>query len=243
MAMMIDEIAKSMSSKKLEEINIKINNSKRHLDKAREILRMLAMEITRYGVIHNFSTMMNEIEVIDNDNKDISLEEAVAIYSKRYDLYAFDIVNVIATNRALNHTYLEVEKYISKEAKAEFELKTDNQAVEKLRELDRNTEFTLSRQVLAIRYLLEETYEKYGLALSNADKTEIARLVQFLTGREPLIKEIKNTRIYKKWSSPLNSTDKAAEKDLNFVRNIFEKLGLNQVANKIDREIGSRESQ
>lgn len=99
-----------------------------------------------------------------------------------------------------------------------------------------NKEFTIHRQVLAIHYLLDtqDTYTK-------ADKTEIARFIQFITGKETGTKKIADTNIYKKLKKPLDKTDKGVDSDLRFIREYFEKLNLQSVVDKINREIGIKE--
>ncbi len=95
-------------------------------------------------------------------------------------------------------------------------------------------EFTLARQVLMVHYLLK------NLGISpDINKTEIARFIQFLTGKELNSKNIKNTNIYKKVGSPFSLTDKATQKDLQFIRSYFENLGLNDIVNQINAEINS----
>ena len=99
-----------------------------------------------------------------------------------------------------------------------------------------NKEFTTSRQVLAIHYLFEEL-KVYAVT----DKTEVAKFIQFLTGKETGVAKIGDTTIYKKLKSPLPETDKGILKDLQFIRMYFEKLGFQNIVNQINKEINSRE--
>ena len=100
-----------------------------------------------------------------------------------------------------------------------------------------NSEFTIARQVLAIQYLLNTLSNR----MNNIDKTEIARFIQFLTGREADNSVIKNTSIYKKVSKPFSKKDKKLENDLQFIRPFFEKLGLESIVNQINIEITKKE--
>ena len=100
-----------------------------------------------------------------------------------------------------------------------------------------NKDFTTSRQVLAIKYLLDTVSDR----MNNIDKTEIARFIQFLTGREADNSVIKNTPIYKKVSKPFSKKDKKLENDLQFIRPFFEKLGLESIVNQINIEITKKE--
>lgn len=97
-----------------------------------------------------------------------------------------------------------------------------------------NPEFTTSRQVLAMHFLFEHCN------VNNVDTTDKARFIQFLTGREINAKSIANTNIYKKLKSPFPASDKALTIDLQFIRNYFEKLGLIEIVNKINKEIGTK---
>ena len=97
-----------------------------------------------------------------------------------------------------------------------------------------NKEFTLARQNMAIHYLLKHS----GLT-NNHDKTNIVRLIQFLTGRE-VNKEAKDTRIYKFVASPFRS-DKNLKPDLQFVRSFFENLNLDRIVIDINQEIKNHE--
>lgn len=98
-------------------------------------------------------------------------------------------------------------------------------------------EFTTARQVLAIHYLLQEL----KVSSNTVDKTEIARFIQFLTGKETGVSKIKDTSIYKKVKSLLSKNDRQLELDLQFIRIYFEKLGLNDITDKINKEIRSKE--
>ncbi|MEO6731923.1 MAG: hypothetical protein ABIN01_11960 [Ferruginibacter sp.] len=102
---------------------------------------------------------------------------------------------------------------------------------------ENNKEFTTARQVLAINYLLEEL----NIDRSNTTLTEIARFIQFLTGKETGVAKINDTTIYKKVKQPFSKTDKAAEKDLQYIRTYFENLGLQSIVKKLNKEIGSKE--
>lgn len=99
-----------------------------------------------------------------------------------------------------------------------------------------NKEFTTARQVLAIHYIME-----YMGVYQNTDKTEIARFIQFLNGKETGVSKINNTTIYKKLKSPFSRDNKTLEADLQFIRIYFEKLGIQSIFDKINKEIGSND--
>jgi hypothetical protein len=87
-----------------------------------------------------------------------------------------------------------------------------------------NKEFTTARQVLAIHYLLEYTKVK------NIDKTEIARFIEFLTGKN-------YDNIYEKVKKPFKLNDKEMKKDLRFIKTYFENMGMKEVVKMIINEI------
>lgn len=114
--------------------------------------------------------------------------------------------------------------------KVEAELQA--QAVEQEEVSTRNPEFTTARQVLAIHFLLKQC------SVNSIDKpTEVARFVQFLTGRELGASRIQDTSLYKKVKSPFKMNDAAALKDLQFVKTFFENMGMRGIVADIDREI------
>jgi len=92
--------------------------------------------------------------------------------------------------------------------------------------LEKSKDFTTARQVLTVHYLLKFANVK------NVDKTEIARFIQFLTGKN-------FDNIYKKLQSPFKLNDKSLREDLRFVRDYFERLGLFEIVKMINNEISS----
>lgn len=89
----------------------------------------------------------------------------------------------------------------------------------------RKPDFTTARQVLAVHYLLRAA----GMHQDKVDKSDVARLIEFLTG--------KNYRnIYDCVRQPLKLSDKEAAKDLKYIKPYFEKLGLTQITKMIDEE-------
>jgi len=97
------------------------------------------------------------------------------------------------------------------------------------------SEFTTAQQVLAIWYLLEQLDVN-----ANIDKTEVARFIQFITGKETGAAKINDTTIYKKLKTLLRGDKKQLNKDLRVIRPLFEKLGLKEIADQIDKEIASK---
>ncbi len=126
--------------------------------------------------------------------------------------------------------------FADQKAKDQFyEFLNSNEPIEKSNEPDRknenyrentekNKDFTTSRQVLAIHFLM-----KY-IHVRDTDKSEIARFVQFLTGKN-------YDNIYKKVLSPYSHNNKTFKQDLRFVREYFEKLNLQELVRMINNEI------
>ncbi len=109
--------------------------------------------------------------------------------------------------------------------------KENDKVEQQAQETNGNPEFTLSRQVLAIHYLLKQS------GIDNIDKTNIARFVQFLTNREVNAKSISDTRIYKTVRNPFSTSNKTLIADLQFVRKQFEDLQMPEITQLITKEI------
>lgn len=87
----------------------------------------------------------------------------------------------------------------------------------------KNSQFTTSRQVLAIYYLLNEIDRK---GINQIDKTIKARFIEFLTGKN-------YNNIYKAVSNPFKGLDsknpKSIKNDMEYIANHFEKLGIQSI--------------
>jgi hypothetical protein len=99
--------------------------------------------------------------------------------------------------------------------------------------------YTLTRQVLIMHYLLK----KAGVEMrAVVGITDVSRIVQGITSRQLGAKEISNTEIYKRLKNPLKGTSEIAfQKDLRFVRDVFEKLSLMEIVEEINKEITDRD--
>jgi transcription initiation factor TFIIIB Brf1 subunit/transcription initiation factor TFIIB len=95
-----------------------------------------------------------------------------------------------------------------------------------LKNTEKSKSFTTARQVLAVHYLL-----KYA-NVKNIDRTEIARFIQFLTGKN-------FDNIYKKLQSPFKLNDKYLKEDLRYVKDYFERLGMQEIVKMINNEISA----
>lgn len=124
--------------------------------------------------------------------------------------------------------------------------KTTKLKSEKNEKLKNNTEYTQSRQVLAIYYFL--IYLKIENAFLN--KADFGRLIHLFSGVDLPIAEngsekLDNSVLYKKVKSLFGKTDKASFQDLQFVLNHFKKLstnksdGINEIIGLIEKDIES----
>ena len=95
----------------------------------------------------------------------------------------------------------------------------------------KNKEFTTKRQVLAIYYMWNELDKN----INSIDRTVRARFIQFLTGKN-------KSNIYKALAEPHkglenDKNNKSAIKDLEFVKQYFESMGLKSIVEKISNDM------
>lgn len=95
----------------------------------------------------------------------------------------------------------------------------------------KNPEFTTSRQVLALYYMLNELDK----ATNSIDRAVKARFIHFLTNKS-------EDNIYKALAAPFKGFDnksnkKAIIKDLEYIKSHFEALGLKNIVNQINAEM------
>lgn len=95
-------------------------------------------------------------------------------------------------------------------------------------------DFTMSQKVLAVHYLLSAIENRIYLS---TDKTEIARFIQFLTGKEQGAKRINDTNIYDRVKTLLSGNEKSIKKDLMIIRPFFENMNLQTIVNQINKDI------
>lgn len=133
-------------------------------------------------------------------------------------------VKPIETNQALTNQVTAINMQTGTIQSNEVEFSPETAA-------KTNTEFTTSRQVLAMYYLLNEIDHK---SVNQVDRTEKARFIEFLTGKN-------YDNIYKTLSKPFKGLDtknpKAILKDLEYVSSHFEKLGLQSIVTKIKNDM------
>jgi hypothetical protein len=93
---------------------------------------------------------------------------------------------------------------------------------------------TTATQVLAMHFLLKQC------GINPIDQpANVARFLQFLTGKETNAKKIQNTNLYKNISHPFKEHEKSLLKELKTIREYFEKMGLDAIVAMIDCEINT----
>lgn len=168
------------------------------------------------------------VEKILNENKHITIDEAIIKVTKSdTEKLRKEKIKKVATIRA----YSKFMTYLIRINDEYNKGDTSETTVEKQKEDGNNKEFTTSRQVLAIHFLLK------AFGNTNVDKTEQARFIQFLTSKEAGNNKIQNTTIYKKVCSPFKLNDNEFKKDLKYIKPYFEKLGMAAIVDMIDKEL------
>ncbi len=111
-----------------------------------------------------------------------------------------------------------------------IETNVENIEVKPVESPSKNPDFTTSRQVLALYYMLNELDKGTNLI----DRTVKARFIQFLTNKS-------EDNIYKTLAAPFkgfdNKNKKAIIKDLEYIKSHFEALGLKNIVNQINAEM------
>lgn len=190
-----------------------------------------SLVITRESIYFDlfFALMLSETDIMKADNfLNYHLQNS---FEENFSEYKIFLENVLIKYNEFLRNKLEpiINRFITNKT----------QVMEKDNKLDngKNAEHTTARQVLAMHYILGEL----GVTAMSIDRTEIARFIQFLTGKELNAKDIKNTNIYKRVGNLLSHSEKSNEADLQYIRNYFEKIGLVKIAEKISKEIASKE--
>jgi len=175
--------------------------------------------------------LIEDIEDIMDLNKTIDFSSAFEKHITSYNQE--DKLKIIGKLAKIEGTKKFCDYLIDKKNKAQFE---HNSAISAMlyNETKENPEFTTRRQVLAVHYLLK------AASFEDTDKSEKARFIQFITGKEQDTAKIKDTYLYKIVTNPFPMSDKQLNKDLQFIRTFFENLGLNGIVDQINKEIGSK---
>ena len=153
-------------------------------------------------------------------------EEFIDKCQKLVDLIDFQTKNGIS----INPTDAEIEEWqkepeernITQNQTQKHTLKQDHQPIPE-------TDITLNRQFLALYYMLSELDNK-AFSRNNA---EIARFIKFLTNKS-------YDNIYKRTKNPLKDpserTSARYQSDIQFLKECFHKLGLDNIVRKIEND-------
>jgi len=161
------------------------------------------------------------IELNEEEGKHESYPKIEGKYSNLDNFSDIELVQMFAQQKGYENflTFLteQAQPYLNHTTSAELANISEETS-------DKNKEFTNTRQVMAIHYLLKYCQVK------NVDNKEKARFIQFLTG-----KNLDN--IYKRVQSPLNGNDRYINEDLKYVRGYFDRLGMKEIVKMINNEL------
>lgn len=176
--------------------------------------------------------MRKELHKKVNDNSidfiEVTKENRNPVFEKetstsKQETYFIDQYSDLELVRMFSE-YKAYEKFSEFLKSEKLTLNSVNEPIEIFPSVEKLKEFTTARQVLAVHYLLKYSNVK------NIDKTEIARFIQFLTGKN-------YDNIYKKLQNPFKINDKSLKEDLRFVRGYFERLEMTEVVKMINNEL------
>jgi hypothetical protein len=139
----------------------------------KDVLRAELNEICRSIVKDTEFVIFNPSSGVNRKEYVQSMIDSLRYFGSQMTSKGWEVESTIEDTIEDSVTYLQ-ERFLPSEASRE------------------HGEITTARQVLAVKYLLKHC----GLD-NDMDKTDIARLVQFLTGKETGAKSITNTNIYK----------------------------------------------
>lgn len=128
------------------------------------------------------------------------------------------------------HAVIKILDYINEKLNHFLAIKKANIKDEATPLQHKNT-LTTAQQVLLFHYLFKH------LDIQGIDKTQQARFIQSLLGKELNAKSIANTNIYSKLKDPFRSNDITLRNDLITVKNLFDLLQLNDISEKISKKI------
>ena len=189
------------------------------LDEQRQLVTRTMAEFKEICLIDGYASIKKEYE-----------DEFLSKCQKLVDLIDFKIKNGIP----INPTDAEIEE-LQKEPEERniAQSQTQEQDQDQTQEQDHKpipeTDITLNRQFLALYYMLNELDNK-AFSRNNA---EIARFIKFLTNKS-------YDNIYKRTKNPLKDpserTSARYQSDIQFLKECFHKLGLDNIVRKIEND-------
>ncbi|MHB9056915.1 MAG: hypothetical protein ACYC2P_12315 [Paludibacteraceae bacterium] len=188
-----------------------------------ENIQGLDLEEQRQSVIRTMAEC-KEFCLKDDYNtvKKEQVDEFLDKCRKLVELIDFQAENGIS----INPTYAEIEEWQKDPVERNI---AQNHTQEQNNKPIPETDITLKRQFLALYYMLNELDNK----MFSRNKAEIARFIQMLTGKnfDNIYKLTKNPL-----KDPLESTSAKYQSDIQFVKESFLKLGLDNIARKIEND-------
>ncbi|MCB9343465.1 MAG: hypothetical protein R3A50_11715 [Saprospiraceae bacterium] len=150
-----------------------------------------------------------------------------------------DVVDRIKGNSTLINERLNFQKLFKAKMTAmqEAEEKRLAEMEQDENPTESNTGFTTAQSVLAIFYLLKAANFDRG----KGSDLLYAQFVQSITGKEPNPK-IKNTTILKRWRGVIDERKMLNPDDVEIVKSWFEKMGLDEIAELINKRKRKRKN-
>lgn len=188
------------------------------------VIRTMA-ECKEFCLMDGYKTVKKEQE-----------EEFIDKCQKLVDLIDFQTKNGISinlTDAEIEELQKEPEERNIAKSQTQEQPRIQEQAQDQTQEQDfkpiPETDITLNRQFLALYYMLNELDNK----IFSRNKAEIARFIKFLTDKsyENIYKLAKNPL-----KDPSERTSARYQSDIQFVKESFHKLGLDNIVRKIEND-------
>lgn len=192
------------------------------------------------------SDLRNKFETTERENEFIDIRNGVLEIENNADEGQSYFDSILKYQNESNKKLKNILDYlINYESTVEahkkiliYELISQSQNnIEESNDVESEINYSKRQQYLAIRYLLESN----GIDIDNASKSELTRFWLFLSGKKGNSIKMANTDEYKIVMKPFPKSDKSLENDLQLIRIRFEKLGLKNIVEKINKEINSKE--
>ena len=198
------------------------------------ILPLRQVYMVRFSKLLNWKNDINDIGALI-----LSLRQDLTLFIDNHKSKNEEFTEL--EEKTIHHWYLRISVTLYKlKSKLEFYLReweamaknSNNGLIDAtpIEEPSKNKDFTTKRQVLAMYYLLNEV----GCKTGSVDRTVQGRFIEFLTGKN-------YDRIYKTLSEPFKGLEitknTSAKQDMQYIKDQFNNLGLNQIVNKITRDM------
>ena len=176
------------------------------------------------------NSIKNSREKIDYLNNEIKGKEIICLQVRQDSNFFSELQNyILKCKQAVEIISRDLPQEVNQSPSVE--IREENIVLpEEIADNPKEKEFTTARQVLTVYYMLNAIDQR---AVSQIDRTEKARFIEFLTG-----KNYKN--IYIALSEPFrgfnNKNNKRILNDLEYIKTHFSKLGLQSIVEKIESD-------